>query len=85
VGIAPEFLPHVFERFQQQDAGTRRQYGGLGLGLSIVRHLVELHGGTVRAESAGPGAGAVFTVVLPIRAVGEGTAQLATVSPTVGQ
>ena len=85
VGIAPEFLPHLFERFWQQDAGARRQYGGLGLGLSIVRHLVELHGGTVSAESGGTGAGAVFTVVLPLRTLGEGTAQLATVSPTVEQ
>jgi signal transduction histidine kinase len=85
VGIAPEFLPHLFERFQQQDAGTRRQYGGLGLGLSIVRHLVELHGGTVSAESGGPGKGAAFTVVLPIQPVAATTAQLATASPTVGQ
>jgi len=85
VGIAPEFLPHLFERFWQQDAGARRQYGGLGLGLSIVRHLVELHGGTVSAESGGTGAGAVFTVVLPLRTLGEGTAQLATASPTVEQ
>lgn len=68
VGIAPEFLPYVFERFHQADAGTRRRYGGLGLGLAIVRHLVELHGGTVAAESAGVGKGATFRIVLPARA-----------------
>jgi signal transduction histidine kinase/ActR/RegA family two-component response regulator len=68
-GISPEFLPHVFERFRQDDASTTKRYGGLGLGLAIVRHLVELHGGTVRADSAGEGHGATFEVVLPIRAV----------------
>ena len=68
-GIAPEFLPHVFDRFRQADQRTTRQHGGMGLGLSIVRHLVELHGGTVRAESAGPGEGSTFTVLLPVAAV----------------
>ncbi|HYD82642.1 MAG TPA: ATP-binding protein, partial [Opitutus sp.] len=64
-GINPEFLPHVFERFRQADASTTRQYGGLGLGLSIVKQLVELHGGEIRAESAGIGRGATFTVSIP--------------------
>jgi len=68
-GIAPEFLPHVFERFRQADGSTRRKFGGLGLGLSIVKHLVELHGGSVQAESAGEGRGSTFTLDLPIHAV----------------
>ena len=84
-GISPEFLPHVFERFRQQDAGTRRRFGGLGLGLSIVRHLVELHGGTVAAESDGANQGAMFRVTLPTRPSETGTVQLATASPTVGE
>jgi PAS domain S-box-containing protein len=66
VGIETQFLPYVFDRFRQGDSGTNRQSGGLGLGLAIVRHLVELHGGTVRAESKGTGQGASFTVKLPI-------------------
>jgi two-component system CheB/CheR fusion protein len=65
-GIAPEFLPHVFNRFAQSDSSVTRVHGGLGLGLAIVRHVVELHGGTVRAESAGIGQGASFTVTLPL-------------------
>lgn len=64
-GIEPGFLDRLFERFQQQDASTTRRHGGLGLGLAIVRHLVDLHGGSVGAESAGPGHGACFTVMLP--------------------
>jgi CheY-like chemotaxis protein/two-component sensor histidine kinase len=64
-GIAPEFITHVFERFRQGDASMTRSHGGLGLGLSIVKHLIEQHGGTVRAESAGPGQGASFTIELP--------------------
>ncbi|MEP0983964.1 ATP-binding protein [Leptolyngbya sp. FACHB-17] len=65
-GIAPEFLPHLFEAFRQEDNTTTRQFGGLGLGLAIVQELVELHGGTVRADSPGVGQGATFTVRLPI-------------------
>lgn len=65
-GINPDFLPHVFDRFRQADGSTTRTHGGLGLGLAIVRHLVELHGGTARAESAGEGQGATFTVTLPV-------------------
>ncbi len=68
-GISPEFLPHVFERFRQGEAGTTRRHGGLGLGLALVRHLVEAHGGNVRAESAGAGLGSRFTIVLPVQAV----------------
>ncbi|HUB27349.1 MAG TPA: ATP-binding protein [Tepidisphaeraceae bacterium] len=68
-GISSEFLPHVFERFRQADASTTRRHGGLGLGLSIVKQLVELHGGTVWAKSPGPGMGATFTISLPIAAV----------------
>jgi signal transduction histidine kinase len=67
IGISPGFLPHVFERFRQEEAGTTRRYGGLGLGLAIVRHLVELHGGSVLAESAGEGRGATFRVRLPVK------------------
>jgi CheY-like chemotaxis protein len=64
-GIHPEFLPHVFDRFRQADSTSTRSHGGLGLGLAIVRHLVELQGGTVSAESPGEGQGATFTVRLP--------------------
>ena len=67
VGIDPEFLPFVFDRFRQAEGGSRRRYGGLGLGLAIVRHLAELHGGTVTAESDGEGKGSTFRVQLPIR------------------
>jgi PAS domain S-box-containing protein len=65
-GIAPAVLPHVFDRFRQGEAGTTREYGGLGLGLAIVRYLVELHGGMVRPESEGEGRGSTFTVRLPL-------------------
>jgi PAS domain S-box-containing protein len=65
-GISADFLPHVFDRFRQADQKTSRQHGGMGLGLAIVRHLVELHGGTVRANSEGEGQGSTFTVMLPI-------------------
>jgi PAS domain S-box-containing protein len=67
MGISQDFLPHVFDRFSQADSGSTRAHGGLGLGLAIVRHLVELHAGTVEAFSEGPGQGATFTVRLPIR------------------
>jgi PAS domain S-box-containing protein len=69
VGIAPEHLPHIFERFKQIDSSTTRSSGGLGLGLAIVRHLVEAHGGSVEAASEGIGHGTTVTVALPIRAV----------------
>ncbi|MDQ3255587.1 MAG: ATP-binding protein, partial [Acidobacteriota bacterium] len=65
-GIEPEFLPHVFDRFRQADASTTRLHGGLGLGLAIVRQLVELHGGTVIADSKGEGQGATFVFTLPV-------------------
>ncbi|MGO4474812.1 ATP-binding protein [Massilia sp. 2TAF26] len=65
-GIKPEFLTHVFERFRQADASMTRRHGGLGLGLAIVKHLIEQHGGTVRAESAGEGQGSSFTIELPL-------------------
>jgi PAS domain S-box-containing protein len=66
IGIRPEFITHVFERFRQADASTTRRHGGLGLGLSIVKHMIEQHGGTVRADSGGEGCGALFTVALPV-------------------
>jgi signal transduction histidine kinase/ActR/RegA family two-component response regulator len=65
-GIAPQFLPQMFQRFRQADSTSTRSHGGLGLGLAIVRHLVEIHHGTVKAESPGEGLGAVFTVTLPL-------------------
>jgi PAS domain S-box-containing protein len=68
-GIAPEFLPYIFDRFQQGDASTTRRHGGLGLGLAIVKQLVELHGGNVRVQSDGLGKGATFNVHLPLTAV----------------
>jgi len=67
-GISPAFLPYVFDRFRQAEASSTRTHGGLGLGLAIVRHLVELHGGTVRAASPGEGHGTTFTVTVPLRA-----------------
>ena len=68
-GIEPEFLPHVFDRFPQSDSSSTRRHGGLGLGLSIVRQLVELHGGTVTAVSPGEGEGTTFKVILPLMSV----------------
>ena len=72
-GIAPEFLGYVFDRFRQADATTTRRHGGLGLGLAIVKQLVELHGGSVRVKSAGPGSGSTFVMMLPITAVHPGS------------
>jgi signal transduction histidine kinase/CheY-like chemotaxis protein len=69
-GIDPEFMPHVFDRFSQADSTNVRTHGGLGVGLAIVRYLVELHGGLVTAESAGKGRGATFTVTLPVKTYG---------------
>src|SRR5262249_33676799 len=74
-GIAPDLLPHVFDRFRQGESGTTRSHGGLGLGLSITRQLVELHGGTIEAASPGVGSGATFTVSL--RPAGRGSRPLA--------
>lgn len=79
VGIDPQFLPFVFHPFRQGDGGSTRKHPGLGLGLAIVRQLVELHGGRVRATSAGKGKGSTFTVTLPVRASGE--EQAAAVAP----
>src|SRR5262249_7754205 len=71
IGIKPQFLPHVFDRFTQADSTSTRRHGGLGLGLAIVRQLVELHGGTVHAQSNGEGRGSVFSVMLPIPALAD--------------
>jgi signal transduction histidine kinase/ActR/RegA family two-component response regulator len=83
-GISAEFLPYVFERFRQADSSITRSFGGLGLGLAIVRQLVELHGGTVHAESPGEGQGATFTVKLPLMAVGLIAIEPERVHPAVG-
>lgn len=71
IGISAEFLPYVFDRFRQENSSTTRSYGGLGLGLAIVRHLVELHGGTVQVNSPGAGRGTTFTVQLPFLRYGQ--------------
>ena len=65
-GMDPSFLPHVFERFRQADGSTTRTHGGLGLGMAIVRHLVELHGGTIAVENRDDASGAIFTILLPL-------------------
>ncbi|HEX2270010.1 MAG TPA: ATP-binding protein [Pyrinomonadaceae bacterium] len=80
-GIPADFLPHVFDRFRQADQKTSRKHGGMGLGLAIVRHLVELHGGTVRASSEGMGQGATFTVMLPISPIYQVDASAGRVHP----
>ena len=82
VGIAPVFLPHVFERFTQADSSSTRQHSGLGLGLGIARHLVELHGGEITAHSDGPGQGATFVVSLPIMIVHAGASRPESAHPT---
>jgi signal transduction histidine kinase len=79
-GIQPEFLPYVFERFRQGDARFTREHGGLGLGLAIARHLVEMHGGTISASSEGTGRGASFQVRMPL-APQAGRATSATMMP----
>ena len=75
-GISKEFLPYVFDRFRQADSTTTRQHGGLGLGLAIARHLVEIHGGTIRAESKGESQGATFTIRLPLLDASSGAAMM---------
>ncbi len=79
-GIDANFLPYVFDRFRQAEAATNRQHGGLGLGLSIVRNLVELHGGTVRAQSRGVSQGATFVISLPVRAIHQDEKEVAPTS-----
>jgi PAS domain S-box-containing protein len=81
-GLAPEFLPHVFDRFRQAEPGSARRHGGLGLGLAIAKHLVELHGGTITADSVGVGEGATFTVLLPT-ALARSTPTAAFSSPSI--
>ena len=83
-GISAEFLPYVFDRFRQADSSITRSFGGLGLGLAIVRQLVELHGGTVHAESPGEGQGATFTVKLPLMAIGPKAIEPERVHPAAG-
>jgi signal transduction histidine kinase/DNA-binding response OmpR family regulator len=80
-GIRPEFLPYVFDRFRQADSTSTRSHGGLGIGLTVVRHVVELHGGQVRAESAGDGNGATFIVQLPRTAGAAATAPMSSSPP----
>ena len=84
IGIAPEFLPHVFERFRQADAGITRERGGLGLGLSIARQLVEMHGGTIDASSGGINQGATFRVRIPLMIVHPVRDDLPRIHPRAG-
>jgi len=84
IGIAPDYLPHVFDRFSQADTSAQRRHGGLGLGLAISKQLVELHGGTIHAKSVGEGKGATFTVHLPL-AVSRNPAKASRVHPTTGE
>ena len=83
IGIKPEFLPYVFDRFRQADGTTARNHGGLGLGLAIAKHLVELHGGTVRVKSPGEGHGATFTVILPLQVVHDDGGEQVRIHPEV--
>ena len=85
IGIAPEVLPYIFDRFRQGDSSLTRAYGGLGLGLAIVRHLVELHGGSVTASSRGIDTGATFTVTLPYRSAPAESAWEEATSQAVGR
>jgi CheY-like chemotaxis protein len=83
-GIGPKFLPHVFDRFRQSDSSSTRRHGGLGLGLAIVRQLVELHGGTVTATSPGAGEGTTFKVILPPMSVHREPSNVETARPPIG-
>jgi signal transduction histidine kinase/CheY-like chemotaxis protein len=82
IGIAPDFLPHIFERFRQADSGTTREHAGIGLGLAIVRHLIELHGGTIHAASGGRDKGSTFRVRLPVMSVHHDVSAERRVHPT---
>ncbi|MDT4969446.1 MAG: hypothetical protein QOJ64_4183 [Acidobacteriota bacterium] len=84
-GIGPDFLPYVFDRFRQSDSSSTRKQGGLGLGLAIVRQLVELHGGTVEAESPGEGAGTTFKVMFPLQSVQHASSAVRQTHPLAGK